>query len=126
MMLRGQVSDSELTFFEGATFTPLSSTSHSNVMAALGGLYIATADGSAVKLFLTGGSGTDWAEIASCDSTQQISSNLLYVDQEGAFRTLLTNSAVTNETTISFGDCSTASLQIPIGRGWHISYSPGT
>jgi len=126
MMLRGQVSDSELVFFEGATSTPLSSTSHSNAIAGPDGLYIATADGSVVKLFHTGGSGTGWTEIASCDSTQQISSTLLYVDQEGEMRTLLTNSAVTNETTISFSDCSTASLQIPIGRGWRISYSPGT
>lgn len=126
MKMRGQVSDSELLLFSGATFTPLASTTHSKAIAGTDGLYIAAADGDAVKLYHTGGSGTDWAEVASCESQQQVFSTLLYVDQEGAMRTLLTGASITNERTISFSDCSTAVLQVPVGRGRRISYSAGT
>lgn len=38
---------------------------------------------------------------------------------------LLTSYTLTSEHTISFSDCSTELLQIPVGRGKRISYSQG-
>lgn len=126
MQMRGQISSSDFLLDGIATYTPLTSTSHSSVIARDDGLYIAAADGSTVKLYRSEGSGTDWTEVASCDSDRQIQSSLLYVDQEGAVRTLLTPYTVTQQRTLSFEDCSRDVLQLPIGTPKRVRYSPGT
>jgi len=41
-------------------------------------------------------------------------------------RALLCSYTFANENTISFIDCSTELLQVPVGRGKRITYSPGT
>lgn len=125
MQLRGQVSDSGMTLFDGATFTELDSTSHSDVIAREDGLYIAAADRSAAKLYHSAGAGTDWSEVASCDTPYDISHSLLYVDQAGSVRTLLTGASITNQRSLSFDDCSMDVLQVPIGNRGRITYSSG-
>jgi len=125
-MMRGQVSDSELSFAGIATFTQVSIASHSNAVAGPDGLYMATADDSDVNLLHTNGSGTDWSVVSSCESNRQIHSTLLYVDQDGDWRTLLSAFSLTNERMLNFSNCSTELFQIPVGRGRRITYSSGT
>ena len=136
MQLRGQISATALTLFDGATFTPLDSSSHSDVVAledgqAEGGsygdgLYVAAAHEGEVTLYRSSGAGTDWTEVTSCESSWGISHSLLYADQDGDLRALLTGASITNQRTLSFADCSLEVLQVPIGNSGRITYSPGT
>lgn len=126
MQMRGQISPTELHFEDGATFTPLDSSSHSDVIARDDGLYIAAAFDDTITLYRSAGAGIDWIEVANCESTYDISHSLLYVDRTGTIRALTTGASITNQRTISFEDCSLEVLQVPIGNTGRIKYSPGT
>jgi len=126
LQMRGQISDAGFNLAGIATYTSLTSTTHSSVIATEDGLYIAAADGSTVKLYRSAGAGNDWTEIASCDLDRQIQSSLLYVDPQGVKRALVTGFGNGVQRTLSFDDCSSPLLQLPAGVPRRIKYSPGT